>query len=162
MSSDRQALMQLLEGLEARFTALMDLLARERQAIRQRQWEQVQELTHVITGAIDAIREDDHRCQEVVERLARGLGQEDGVITLAELDQAWGGKTGLQELRKRLRTAMERAERANRENRAALEGVKAATDAIMQLLQGGKRDVAYDRHGQRQSYDKLSLFSKSL
>ncbi|MBF0369503.1 MAG: flagellar protein FlgN [Magnetococcales bacterium] len=165
---DAEDLIRQLKGILSqmiqRFEGLIALSEREREAIRQREPEKVEAASAEIAGVLKEIGRINSERQRLTLGLADGLGLPKKELDLLKVDAATGGRYGLKELRTKLQDAISRADQANKENKAILNGVLMATESVIKALKDGTRDssIAYDRLGQRQASSGYNLFSKQL
>ncbi len=151
--TDTQRLKNLLEPLILCFEQLMNLLEQERQALKQRNPEELERTAWQIGEVLGEIKRLDGSRQIQSMRMGKALGIEESAINLQALDQAMGGESGLLPYRQRLQKSIEEADRSNRENQAIFKGVLVATETLLRALKEGKQGSApsYDRRGLRQS-----------
>lgn len=163
-AEDLHQLQNILEPLVQQFTQLQSLLLQEQEALRKRNIEALESLSEQIANQLARIRAIDQLRQRVTVQLGKRLGLRPEGLSLAVLDEALGGKSGLQEMRERLRHSIHQADATNRENQAMFTGVLAATDSILAALQGGASGAtaSYNRLGSRKTSSRFNLLSKQL
>lgn len=163
-AEDLRQLKAILEPLVQQFTQLQTLLLQEQEALRRRNIETLESLAEQIASQLTKIRGIDQLRQRVTIQLGKRLGLSLNGLSLAILDEALGGKSGLQEIRERLRQTIHQADATNRENQAIFTGVLAATDSILAALQGGASGAtaSYNRLGSRKTSSRFNLLSKQL
>ncbi|MBF0143176.1 MAG: flagellar export chaperone FlgN [Magnetococcales bacterium] len=157
-------LKELLESLVGQFDELMALFAGEREAFLARDPDRMEAMAALIGGKLEEIQNSDKRRQVLARDLGRVLKVPAEAVTLASIDQALGGGTGLLAIRERLQAGVARADRANQENQAVFQGVLAATESVLMALKTGARTgvPSYNRHGKRHATADFHLFSKQL
>lgn len=164
LGEDLQQLRQILEPLVQQFDGLQAFLHREQDAVRRRDTDALETLAGQIGEQLARIRALDQLRQRVTVQLGKRLGMVAEGLNLEVLDQALGGNTGLQDLRKRLRESIHKADALNRENQAIFTGVLAATESLLAALQGGASGAtaSYNRLGSRRTNSRFNLLSKQL
>ncbi|MBF0162035.1 MAG: flagellar protein FlgN [Magnetococcales bacterium] len=164
LDGDLDQLRQILEPLEQQFAQLQVALLREQELLRKRDVDGLEALSRQIAEQMNKIRAIDQLRQRVTSQLGRRLGLRPEGLSLEVLDRALGGNTGLQDLRKRLRYSIQKADATNRENQAIFTGVLAATESILSALQGGTASptASYNRLGTRRTNSRFHLLSRQL
>lgn len=161
--TDLQSLTRHLEGMIRQFKELTNLLLQERDAIKKRKINELETVTRLIELAQEGVRSSDQQRQELTGRLCRSTGLAAEGATLADLDEKLGGKTGLTVLREQLKKVILQADKVNQENRAILQGVQQATEALLAIFrksaQGGD---SYNRLGGKRAGSALNLYSRKL
>ncbi|MBF0158852.1 MAG: flagellar protein FlgN [Magnetococcales bacterium] len=158
-------LREVLAHLVRQFERLLQQLEQERQFIRARQVEGMNQSSVTITETLEQIRQIDRQRQELTAQMARQLKMKAGTITLETLDHELGRHTGLAEDRQRLLAVIAEADRSNRENQAIFKGVMIATEVVIRAMGGqGQPDLSYNRLGSKKSGAAHfnNLFSKQL
>ncbi|MEO5377468.1 MAG: flagellar protein FlgN [Magnetococcus sp. DMHC-6] len=155
---------QTLQHLMAQFENLLILFNQEKEAILQRNSIILKNITTQINQALTHIREADQNRQQLSHALALALNINSEELTLAHIDQALGGNTGLIQIRLRLRELIQQANKLNKENQAILNGVLMATETVIQAVKNSTRNAgaSYNRLGHRQAGNPFHLFSRQL
>lgn len=164
IEEDLRQLRQILEPLTQLFDQLQVLLFQEQEVLRQRDVEALEALSKKIAEHLANIRHIDQLRQRVTIQLGKRLGLRPDGLSLDLLDEALGGGTGLQEVRKQLKLSIQKAEETNRESQAVFKGVLAATESILHALKDGTQGPmsSYNRLGSRQVASRFNLLSKQL
>lgn len=151
----------LLDTLITGFGDLTRLFEKEREAIRKREPERLEQIAEVIRQLTSAIHALEPRRMELTSSIAHALGIKGENPSLKEIDQALGGRAQLAAKRDKLRKAIAEADKANQENQAVLKGVTAAAEAFLEIVRkSASTGVGYTRAGTRQTSSDRHIFSK--
>ncbi|OSM02399.1 flagellar protein FlgN [Magnetofaba australis] len=164
MADASGALKQIVETLIDRFEKLHELLLAEREALRNRDAEALESANASVRESLEEISRIDQRRQRLTIDMAHVLGLSGGVPSMGDLARKLGEKSGFMALREQLRTAIDAAQKANRENQAAFRGVQTATEAVMEVIRSGgtPQTSGYGRTGAKATAGAFHTFSKQL
>lgn len=164
IKEDLQQLRQILVPLTHMFDQLQALLAHEQEMLQQRNVEALEKLAVDIGDYLNKIRDADQMRQRMTIQLGKRLGMRAEGLNLDVLDDAMGGGTGLREMRKQLKSSIQKADETNQRTQAVFKGVLAATESILHALKTDSRGptASYNRLGSRQGGSRFNLLSKQL
>jgi flagellar biosynthesis/type III secretory pathway chaperone len=163
-SAEVQRLQEVLEPLSGLFEQLQPLLLRERDALNTRKPEVLEMASEEIRATLEKIYKTDQLRQRLTTRLGAHLGLGADSLSLKNIDERLGGRTGLIHFRERLTKAIQSAESLNRDNQAIFTGVLTATESLLRILKEGTQGPisSYNRLGNRQSGSNFHFLSKQL
>ena len=162
MLGDVVQLKEILTQLVGDYQAILPLFQEERRLLDARDAAGIEASAHRVKRTLDGLQKRDAFRQELTLKMGGDLGIPEDQLSLKTIDKALGGGTGLLDLREALRGATGELIRVNNENRAILDGLKAATEEIMGNVKKGVRPKTYNRKGYQTGAAGGSLLSKHL
>lgn len=162
MSTDVVQLKEVLTQLVGDYKAVLPLFLEERALLEARDAEGIEASALQVQQALEALKKRDESRQALTRKMGADLRIPDDQLTLETLDRALGSGSGLLPLREALREAIGELVQINNENRAILDGLKAATEEIMSGVKKSAQPKTYNRKGYQSGAAGGSLLSKHL
>ncbi|MBF0284388.1 MAG: flagellar export chaperone FlgN [Magnetococcales bacterium] len=164
MERELRRLAEVMERLTQQFDELHAALLRERLQLKARQPEKVEAEAQAIEALLERLRAEENERKTLVDALGTALKLPPERRAAQDFDLALKGRSGLLAPRDRLKAAAERADYANRENQAILQGLNDAADLLIKTLVDASavERGGYDRKGGRRGGAGMSLFSRQL
>lgn len=164
LSAEVQQLQDVLDPLVRLFERLQTLLLSERDALKTRKPDVLEEASENIRATLEEIYKTDKLRQRLTTRFGAHLGLGPDKLSLTHIDAALGGNSGLLNAREQLTIAIQKADGLNRENQAIFTGVLSATESLLRVLKEGTQGPisSYNRRGDRQSGNNFHFLSKQL
>ncbi|MBF0609700.1 MAG: flagellar export chaperone FlgN [Magnetococcales bacterium] len=166
-TSDHQQELALLkrqlEGMIRQFKDLANLLLQERQFVKERKTAELETISRLIHLSLEGIHDSEESRLALIQRLAAKNGLTSPTVSLADLDKAMGGDSGLLPLRDELKKTILQTDKLNKENQAIIKGVEQATEAILAIFKkSAQTGESYNRLGGRRAGSALNLYSRKL